>query len=152
MHLELNNILCMLLTLSMHRCGEHELVGTCMTHKFFELHFEISDYIRNGFVLCSFKPSRTCQSIRHSVQYSFILRLSLLHCQRDESSAGKPSKSDGEDKHPRTAATERKKGKKNHIDEAEGTYFLLFTDFSVLLCPLFLLKSIRGLKPHLEMC
>ncbi|RXN21428.1 regulator of G- signaling 12-like protein [Labeo rohita] len=45
--------------------------------------------------------------------------------ERDESSAGKPSKSDGEDKHPRTAATERKKGKKNHIDEAEEFFELL---------------------------
>ncbi len=32
MHLKLNNILFMLLTLSMHECGEHELVVTCMTY------------------------------------------------------------------------------------------------------------------------
>lgn len=38
--------------------------------------------------------------------------------------AGQPSK-DGEDKHPRTAASERKKGKKNHIDEAEEFFELL---------------------------
>uniref|UniRef100_A0A671M3S2 Regulator of G-protein signaling 12-like n=1 Tax=Sinocyclocheilus anshuiensis TaxID=1608454 RepID=A0A671M3S2_9TELE len=44
---------------------------------------------------------------------------------KDESSAGKPWKGDGEDKHPRTAASERKKGKKNHIDEAEEFFELL---------------------------
>ncbi|XP_026122395.1 regulator of G-protein signaling 12 isoform X2 [Carassius auratus] len=44
--------------------------------------------------------------------------------ERDESLAGQPSK-DGEDKHPRTAASERKKGKKNHIDEAEEFFELL---------------------------
>lgn len=54
---------------------------------------------------------------------------------------GKASKGD-EDKHPRTAASERKKGKKNHMDEAEGTYYLLFSDFSVFSCPLFLSKII----------
>ncbi|XP_067301394.1 regulator of G-protein signaling 12 isoform X2 [Pseudorasbora parva] len=45
--------------------------------------------------------------------------------ERDDSSAGKPSKGDAEDKHPRTAASERKKGKKNHIDEAEEFFELL---------------------------
>uniref|UniRef100_A0A673HYD5 Regulator of G-protein signaling 12-like n=1 Tax=Sinocyclocheilus rhinocerous TaxID=307959 RepID=A0A673HYD5_9TELE len=49
---------------------------------------------------------------------------------RDESLAGKPWKGDGEDKHPRTAASERKKGKKNHIDEAEGTYFPVLSLFT----------------------
>uniref|UniRef100_A0A673I0R9 Regulator of G-protein signaling 12-like n=1 Tax=Sinocyclocheilus rhinocerous TaxID=307959 RepID=A0A673I0R9_9TELE len=47
------------------------------------------------------------------------------HTHRDESLAGKPWKGDGEDKHPRTAASERKKGKKNHIDEAEEFFELL---------------------------
>uniref|UniRef100_A0A8C1CQT0 Regulator of G protein signaling 12a n=1 Tax=Cyprinus carpio carpio TaxID=630221 RepID=A0A8C1CQT0_CYPCA len=37
---------------------------------------------------------------------------------------GKASKGD-EDKHPRTAASERKKGKKNHMDEAEEFFELL---------------------------
>ncbi|XP_073692473.1 regulator of G-protein signaling 12 isoform X2 [Garra rufa] len=45
--------------------------------------------------------------------------------ERDENSAGKPSKGDGEDKHPRTATSERKKGKKNHLDEAEEFFELL---------------------------
>ncbi|XP_051755830.1 regulator of G-protein signaling 12 isoform X2 [Ctenopharyngodon idella] len=45
--------------------------------------------------------------------------------ERDDSSAGKPSKGDAEDKHPRTAASERKKGKKNHMDEAEEFFELL---------------------------
>ncbi|KAK7176899.1 hypothetical protein R3I93_000978 [Phoxinus phoxinus] len=45
--------------------------------------------------------------------------------ERDDSSAGKPSKGEAEDKHPRTAASERKKGKKNHVDEAEEFFELL---------------------------
>ncbi|XP_042615549.1 regulator of G-protein signaling 12-like isoform X2 [Cyprinus carpio] len=45
--------------------------------------------------------------------------------ERDESSAGKPWKGDDEDEHPRTAASERKKGKRNHIDEAEEFFELL---------------------------
>ncbi|KTG37269.1 hypothetical protein cypCar_00021259 [Cyprinus carpio] len=44
--------------------------------------------------------------------------------ERDESVVGKASKGD-EDKHPRTAASERKKGKKNHMDEAEEFFELL---------------------------
>lgn len=45
--------------------------------------------------------------------------------ERDDNSTVKPLKADVEDKHPRTAASERKKGKKNHIDETEEFFELL---------------------------
>ncbi|XP_051976642.1 regulator of G-protein signaling 12-like isoform X2 [Xyrauchen texanus] len=45
--------------------------------------------------------------------------------ERDDSSAGKPLKGNGEDEQSRTAASERRKGKKNHKDEAEEFFELL---------------------------